>query len=639
MLFNKLHKYKDHFEGKDIYKYQSIEESAYYPYDESFMEQDLSEITEAFLLNDLAYHNLEIQRLNLLKDEIEMHNDTVTESSIVTEGMFSGIKDTVNKLIEKIKNFFKKVWKWLRRTFGFGDDKGNEDYEKYTDVSEKIDEFSKRIKDDFDTNHVFFDDTMKKLNGAILDNKLRNKIGELHSKLKGSKEYKAFQELNEIYKYFNNKPLNTEIAIKNFINKVKETQTYDFISDKLGISETITHSKLFKLSSNYLNNSIVTDIEKRWGDFFGLIRESDGWVQDILNNKYTGDELINIGQNIFGFIKLSKETTTDTISGNRISYTIKPYIYEWENDISQTIKKLDIIKNMINDNPNGYTNNKKYIDGILQGFSMCIQILPNLVTDFNNIVKALKEASNKVIEQTVALLVMGMFEANTINESYSYCPRLGEDSILEETNIYKLNILFSKDDIFYNKEAFIDKKVNVVFVTGMSGAGKTTLSNQLAKQNNASLISLDDFDKWDKWSTYDKEQYPYTIEQYLINKFKSKKEYEDYIGISDKDYKKYYRAITEMCNWFVDHSNKNMRYIIEGIQIPIIFLLDSSLYSRSSIILKNTSLLTSFLRRIKRDKMNFIKNLPHYINLYFDWYVSQNEFRTQMYDVSSFLNY
>ena len=215
--------------------------------------------------------------------------------------------------------------------------------------------------------------------------------------------------------------------------------------------------------------------------------------------------------------------------------------------------------------------------------------------------------------------------------------------VLEGRNDYKLNILFSKDDIIYNAEPFIEKKINVMFVTGMSGAGKTTVSAKWAKLTGATLISLDDFDNWGKWNYYNNtdkyEWYPHALNTYFSKKFKSREEYEEYIGIKSKDYKKYYKALTEMCNWFVNHSSKNNRFIIEGVQVPIVFLLDSTLYKRSAILLKNTSVLTSFLRRIKRDKAAFIKRLPHYINLYFDWYVSQNNFRTQMKDVESLSYY
>lgn len=220
---------------------------------------------------------------------------------------------------------------------------------------------------------------------------------------------------------------------------------------------------------------------------------------------------------------------------------------------------------------------------------------------------------------------------------------LSSADILNEASNYKLNILFSKEDIVYNAEPFIDKKINVLFVTGLSGAGKTTIAAKWAKLTGATLISLDDFDKWGEWDYYNKENntewYPHALEAYFSKKFKSREEYEEYIGIKSKDYKKYYKALTEMCNWFVNHSSKNNRFIIEGVQVPIVFLLDSTLYKRSAILLKNTSLLTSFIRRIKRDKASFIKRLPHYINLYFDWYISQNNFRTQMQDVESLSYY
>ena len=90
--------------------------------------------------------------------------------------------------------------------------------------------------------------------------------------------------------------------------------------------------------------------------------------------------------------------------------------------------------------------------------------------------------------------------------------------------------------------------------------------------------------------------------------------------------------------WLRTQESKTNRFIVEGVQIPWMFHVDSSVFENAAWALINTSVATSISRRYKRDKdtpYGFrIDNLPKMIRHYMDWYITQNKLRN---DLSKFL--
>ncbi len=60
---------------------------------------------------------------------------------------------------------------------------------------------------------------------------------------------------------------------------------------------------------------------------------------------------------------------------------------------------------------------------------------------------------------------------------------------------YKIGLIFSKKDYLYNINNY-GKNYNLLFITGLVGAGKSTISKKISKKTNAIILSQD----WLAWS-------------------------------------------------------------------------------------------------------------------------------------------
>ena len=199
----------------------------------------------------------------------------------------------------------------------------------------------------------------------------------------------------------------------------------------------------------------------------------------------------------------------------------------------------------------------------------------------------------------------------------------------------KMPILFSENDINYNVNKFLNHKVPVLWITGMSGGGKSTLANKLADETNADLLSLDSVKHFiNLMIAEDKEVNDIIVQDknfYLISKL-LKKDADKYLENSLHG-KKYLALLCYLVKEILKKHNNNNQIIIEGVQIPDMFWYNKSFYSENSaIIIKGTSLATSFFRRFKRDQgrggfINKFSDIGKILRLYKEWYDYQNEFR------------
>lgn len=165
---------------------------------------------------------------------------------------------------------------------------------------------------------------------------------------------------------------------------------------------------------------------------------------------------------------------------------------------------------------------------------------------------------------------------------------------------YKVNLIFSKKDFIYNLDNY-GKTYNLLFVTGMVGAGKSTISREIAKNRNAIILSQD----WLGWS-----------EVYKDDEFANEVLYEFYKQCpkAEEAAKGNYWHMKKMslkeCNelrnkyneFLISYSlkNKNNLYIIEGIDVYKV--ISAEKIKNNGIIVKGTSGLKCFFRRYKRDK-------------------------------------
>ena len=171
----------------------------------------------------------------------------------------------------------------------------------------------------------------------------------------------------------------------------------------------------------------------------------------------------------------------------------------------------------------------------------------------------------------------------------------------EETEIIK-NGIFDKC-IYCNFDKWKkSKNNNVLFITGLSGSGKTTYSREISKLYNATIISLDEL-FIDSNNT-------------IINKVKDSDIYLDYI--KSKHDKNRYDKLDKLFSYILNilYNDHNTLYIVEGIQL-FDETFDSNMILNKPIIVKLTPLIVSLIRGSKRDKKslsNIAQDIGKYIS-------------------------
>jgi cytidylate kinase len=160
---------------------------------------------------------------------------------------------------------------------------------------------------------------------------------------------------------------------------------------------------------------------------------------------------------------------------------------------------------------------------------------------------------------------------------------------------HEVNIIISKDDDYYN----LDNWTRGLFIVGLSGSGKSTLGKRISNDNNCEYIELDQLYK-DMFV----ELYGYD------NYFKYMTAY----GIStDDQHKELKKMFYDVCGK-IDRmlKTKDNRFVAEGVFILFINIDDIINKKTDAVIIKNTSVLRSSYRKIKREKI-YLKN---YLNIF-----------------------
>ena len=218
------------------------------------------------------------------------------------------------------------------------------------------------------------------------------------------------------------------------------------------------------------------------------------------------------------------------------------------------------------------------------------------------------------------------FEESVLEESlYGYLPEEmeaacenafsgWEDVITEDLDIddddyeYDIGIepveesyIFSTEDYEQNLDKWKPGGSNILFITGLSGSGKSSSADKLAKENNALKFEFDIFEN--RNGSFDRST-KRIYEQLLNRNPKYKKILESDIARKDNeivynnDYLQQKNAaikdLVRMCN-----ADRAHLYIIEGIQIYE--YLNPEFFKDKPLIIKGTSATKSFMRALKRE--------------------------------------
>lgn len=222
-----------------------------------------------------------------------------------------------------------------------------------------------------------------------------------------------------------------------------------------------------------------------------------------------------------------------------------------------------------------------------------------------------------VFSKTLAKKFYGMtYNTGNIDRWRKYYQDLQD----KEKETMKEAYILPKKDIYYNRDKFNSGEINLCFITGQSGSGKSTMGGKM--QGKAEVYDLDDV-IWNKES--------FTMANFkdygeLIYSFFTGKGNKYYItadelkGITSKDKddkpkpKNDWNYEHDLITDFVDYaiswakSHPNIKYVLEGIWIYM--YIEPSKLKDFAVYIKGTSMVTSIYRASKRDH-KFKSNILH----------------------------
>lgn len=165
-------------------------------------------------------------------------------------------------------------------------------------------------------------------------------------------------------------------------------------------------------------------------------------------------------------------------------------------------------------------------------------------------------------------------------------------------------LLFKSNDIYYNIEDFESGKSNLLFITGHSGGGKTTLAYELGEKYNAEVFQIDWACNYNDLGTHPSDN-RYGLARYI--KDKGILRLKDTLKTND-DREKYAYIFTKLFDTIFEFTSKypNRKFIVEGVQFWNSSIWNDKRIKNSSqpFIILGTSALTSYIRKLKRDGDN-----------------------------------
>ena len=168
------------------------------------------------------------------------------------------------------------------------------------------------------------------------------------------------------------------------------------------------------------------------------------------------------------------------------------------------------------------------------------------------------------------------------------------------------SVIFDRKDIYHNRDKFESGEINLCFITGHSGSGKSTMGKSLSSKDSTEYFELDDVVANYNFSDDNLKEYGDLIYSFFKSsgkpyRFTSRKEFED-TDFKDR-YKDYDIKITKA---FVDHSIKyakthtSNKYVVEGVEL--FWCIDPKYVEDYAVYIKGTSALKSMHRAAKRDQ-------------------------------------
>ena len=179
---------------------------------------------------------------------------------------------------------------------------------------------------------------------------------------------------------------------------------------------------------------------------------------------------------------------------------------------------------------------------------------------------------------------------------------LPEDMIKE--SYIEEGFLKSDKDIYYNKNKFDSGEINLCFITGLSGSGKSTMGRNMSSKN-IEHYEMDDVICNDNFSDNNLKEYGGLISSFFKGAGKSFRLIQDDDKHNDSVFNTHKNYEKEITQAFVKHaisyckSHKETKYVCDGIWI-FMFIKPEQLKD-CAVYIKGTSSIKSGYRALKRD--------------------------------------
>ena len=177
------------------------------------------------------------------------------------------------------------------------------------------------------------------------------------------------------------------------------------------------------------------------------------------------------------------------------------------------------------------------------------------------------------------------------------------DKSIKESSIEE-GFLKSDKDIYYNKDKFDSGEINLCFITGLSGSGKSTMGRNMSSKN-IEHYEMDDVICNDNFSDDNLKEYGGLISSFFKGAGKSFRLIQDDDKHNDSVFNTHKNYEKEITQAFVKHaisyckSHKETKYVCDGIWI-FMFIKPEQLKD-CAVYIKGTSSIKSGYRALKRD--------------------------------------
>lgn len=180
---------------------------------------------------------------------------------------------------------------------------------------------------------------------------------------------------------------------------------------------------------------------------------------------------------------------------------------------------------------------------------------------------------------------------------------------MEFTIAQEVNAVRSESDTYYNYEAFVSGERKVLFVTGLSGGGKTTLARDIASKYGAIAFPLDLFYHMNNMEIFN-DEYAFDKAKKLFMQFANSAGRNYMIRNDDGEMVVKPQIVNSMtavdlcydfCKWILEkESSLKTPVVVEGVQLHLYIKLHSLTFN-NPLVIKQTPLLTAFIRATRRD--------------------------------------